>query len=94
MLAHLADEEGNLAIFLRGLVPFRMGLFDDADEDPQVGIALLGCFELGDGAGKKLGVSANLPVYYFGFVMHTTWRAQMGTARLWVEVFWVCLDPA
>ena len=82
MLGHLADQKGDLSILLRGLVPFRMGLLDDADEDAQIGIAFLRRFDLGNGVCKKLRIPANLSIYYFSIVIHTTRRARPSAAQL------------
>ena len=70
VVAHLADEEGDLLIFLRRLVPLGMGLLDDADQDAQVGEPVLGRFEIDNGPGKQLGVASDLPIYDFGVVLH------------------------
>jgi len=64
-MAHVEHEMGNLLIFVRGLVPFGMGLFDDRNQDPDVGIPFFRRWVPTYFLGEQICVASNLTVGHF-----------------------------
>jgi len=68
-VAHQGQEVGDLFVFKASLLPLRVGLLHNTDEDAEVRVAVLGRVEVGYGMGEELGIAANQRWFFIGFTI-------------------------
>lgn len=67
-VAHVKDEMCNLLVLVGSLIPLRMRLFNDGNQDADIWISLLYRRHFANFNGQKIRVTTDRTVYNFGVV--------------------------
>lgn len=62
LIRHLGDERCDLTVLARRLIPLRVRLLDNADEDAEIRIPRLGGIHPSDSSREELCISADLAI--------------------------------